>query len=280
MKVIIITSVSSASSLVGAHIEFDLSLEYVLVLEDSTTGATAALGAGIRVVKVSDPRIDEDSKRQATTCMNTLMNFKPELLEPPRFEDGPCVDTEKRYTGAALRLASQYGKQLTSELKLWVLGTPNTNTGRRVVEYHGLPITPDSFMEAKEPVCEEVLPIDELTPGADRIVRHLQANGIPMAVTTTSKRASFDLKMTRHQDLLTLFHHVVCSGGDPDVLVFENSPMGVEAALAAGMQVVMVSAPRVEEENPRHATVHLTSLLEFKPELFGLPSFPDSPKKK
>ncbi|XP_075559922.1 putative pseudouridine-5'-phosphatase [Dermacentor variabilis] len=181
------------------------------------------------------------------------------------------------YTGSAVRVASQYGKQLTSELKLWVLGTPDIDTARKIVEYRG----------------------------ADRIGRHLQAHGIPMGVTTISKRPSFDLKMTRHQHLLTLFHHVVCSGGDPEVnrgkpqldiflvaasrfdektlpekvLVFENSPMGVEAPLAAGMQVVMVAEPRVDVENARHATVHLTTLLESKPELFGVPSFPDSPNK-
>ncbi|XP_054930969.1 uncharacterized protein [Dermacentor andersoni] len=317
----------------------------VLVFEDSTMGVTAALAAGMQVVMVPDSRMDEDSKRRATTCINTLMDFKPELFGLPPFEDGPSagpshseikqaqkfatnrkvsvtsfkpvshvifnvdgllLDTEKLYTGAAEKVASQYGKKLTSELKRWVLGTPDTDTARRIVEKLGLPITPDGFMEAMEPICQKVLPTAELMPGADRIVRHLHANGIPMAVTTTSKRPSFDLKMTRHQDLLTLFHHVVCSGGEPDVnrgkpqpdiflvtasrfdkkalpekvLVFENSPMGVEAALAAGMQVVMVSAPRVDEENPRQATVHLTSLLEFKPELFGLPSFPDSPKKK
>ncbi|XP_075559924.1 putative pseudouridine-5'-phosphatase [Dermacentor variabilis] len=167
---------------------------------------------------VSDPRMDEDSKRQATTCMSTLINFKPELLELPRFEDGPCADIEKLYTGAAVRVASQYGKQLTPELKLWVLGTPDTDTARKIVEYHG----------------------------ADRIGRHLQAHGIPMGVTTISKCPSFDLKMTPHQHLLTLFHHVVCSGGDPEVLVLEYSSMGVEAALAAGMQVFMVAEPRVD----------------------------------
>ncbi|XP_070379276.1 pseudouridine-5'-phosphatase-like [Dermacentor albipictus] len=235
----------------------------------------------------------------------------PRLLQAVLRHDGYVPawviskDTKRLYTGAAERVASQYGKQLTSELKRWLLGTPDTDTALRVVEYLGLPITPDGFMEAMEPICEEVLPTAELMPGADRIARHLHAHGIPMAVTTISKRPSFELKITRHQDLLTLFHHMVCSGGDPGVnhgmpqpdiflvaasrfdkkalpekvLVFENSPMGVEAALTADMQVLMVAEHRVDEENPRHATLRLTSLLEFKPELFGLPSFPDSPKR-
>ncbi|XP_037572205.2 uncharacterized protein LOC119454312 [Dermacentor silvarum] len=315
--------------------------EKVLVFEDSVMGVTAALAAGMQVVMVPDPRMDEESKRRATTCINTLMDFKPEIFGLPPFGAGPSagpshsgikraqtrrkvpvpsfkpvshvifdldgllLDTEKLYMGAAETVVSQYGKKLTWELKRRVLSTPDADVARRIVEYLGLPLTPEGFVEAMERIYQEVLPSAELMPGADRIVRHLHVHGIPMAVATFSKRASFDLKMTRHQDLLALFHHVVCSSEDPEVnrskphpdifliaasrfdekilsekvLVFENSPMGVTAARAAGMQVVMVSDTRVDEENRRQATMCITSLLEFKPELFGLPSFQTSPPK-
>ncbi|KAH8036758.1 hypothetical protein HPB51_004771 [Rhipicephalus microplus] len=62
------------------------------------------------------------------------------------------------------------------------------------------------------------------------------------------------------------------------VLVFEDAPKGVTAALAAGMQVVLIPDPRMDEENRRRATLCIASLLDFKPEQFGLPPFEERPK--
>ncbi|XP_054930953.2 pseudouridine-5'-phosphatase-like [Dermacentor andersoni] len=135
-----------------------------------------------------------------------------------------------------------------------------------------------------------------------------------MAIATSSKPTSFELKTTKHRELVSLFHHVVMSGSNPEVkhgkphpdvflvaaskfdekpppekvLVFEDAPKGVTAALAAGMQVIMIPDARMDEENRRRATLCIASLLDFKPEQFGLPPFEDGtedgledgPKKK
>lgn len=58
-------------------------------------------------------------------------------------------------------------------------------------------------------------------------------------------------------------------------LVFEDAPNGVQAAISAGMQVVMVPEDYVPKEDREKATLVLKSLLEFKPEQFGLPPFSD-----
>lgn len=55
--------------------------------------------------------------------------------------------------------------------------------------------------------------------------------------------------------------------------MFEDAPNGATGAIAAGMQAVLVPSPEVPEEKTRHATLVLKSLMEFKPELFGLPAF-------
>lgn len=120
-----------------------------------------------------------------------------------------------------------------------------------------------------------------------------------MAVATSSTKESFELKTEIHQDFFSLFNHVVTGGTDPEVkngkpapdiflvaarrfpqkppprdcLVFEDAPNGVQAAISAGMQAVMVPDELVQPELCKLATVKLNSLEEMKPELFGLPSF-------
>lgn len=47
------------------------------------------------------------------------------------------------------------------------------------------------------------------------------------------------------------------------------------AAFSAGMQVVMVPNPHVSESQRKNATQVLDTLLDFKPEDFGMPAFDD-----
>ncbi|XP_077491110.1 putative pseudouridine-5'-phosphatase isoform X2 [Amblyomma americanum] len=324
------------------------SSEKVLVFEDSPMGVTAALAASMQVVMTPEPRVEDKDRRKATLCLDSLMEFKPELFGLPPFNDSPkksasqsgnkeetnCIragekkqelaasafkpvshiifdldgvilDTEKLYTAAAEQVTARYGHKFTWELKQRMMGTPDAVAARTLIDALGLPITPEEYMAAVDKIYEEIFPNAELMPGAEQLVRHLHAHGIPMAIATSSKPLSFGLKMSQYRELVDLFHHVVCSGGDPEVkrgkphpdifliaaskfegkppsekvLVVEDSPMGVTAALAAGMQVVMTPEPRVEEKDRRKATLCLDSLVDFKPELFGLPPLGSLPQQ-
>ncbi|KAL1480877.1 hypothetical protein MTO96_050676, partial [Rhipicephalus appendiculatus] len=198
--------------------------------------------------------------------------------------------TEKLYTKAVQTVADRYGKQYTWELKQRVMGIPGKDAARLVIDGLGLPLGTEEYLKEMDRLYAEMFPSAELMPGVERLVRHLKKHNVPMAIATSSKPSSFELKMTKHRDLVALFHHVVMSGGNPEVkhgkphpdvflvLVFEDAPKGVTAALAAGMQVIIIPDPRMDEENRRRATLCIASLLDFKPEQFGLPPFEDGPE--
>ncbi|KAK8756131.1 hypothetical protein V5799_001166 [Amblyomma americanum] len=141
------------------------------------------------------------------------------------------------------------------------MGTTGVDSARTVIQALGLPLSVEDYLADLGRIYAEKYPHVDLVPA------------------TSSKRVSFMVKTARHRELLALFHHVVCSGENPEVLVFEDAPKGVTAGLAAGMQVVMVPDPRMDQENRRRATLCIESMADFKPELFGMPPFKDSATK-
>ena len=84
-----------------------------------------------------------------------------------------------------------------------------------------------------------------------------------------------DLSQSKpHPEIFTLCAARFPAAPDPSqCLVFEDAPNGVEAGLAAGMQVVMVPDHKVTKEFRLAATQVLDTLEHFQPEDFGLPPF-------
>lgn len=133
--------------------------------------------------------------------------------------------------------------------------------------------------------------------GAERLVRYFSRSNIPIAVATSSQMEAVAVKTSRHQEIMKLFHHLVSAASDPEVkhgkpkpdvfqvcakrfpdkpkpanvLVFEDSPNGITAAVAAGMQNIIVPDKLTDPTKYTHAMLVLNSLQDFEPELFGLP---------
>lgn len=214
--------------------------------------------------------------------------------------DGLLLDTESIYTVAQQAVLKDFGRDFTFELKAKMMGKKALDAARVCVEELGLQdqLTPEEFLEKREAVLDELFPTAAAMPGAERLVRHLHAAGVPIAVATSSHSRHFELKTQRHADLFALFDHVItgdmvangkpapeiflkaAAAFPPDrapaapsaCLVFEDAPVGVAAAVAAGMPAVLVPDPRLDVKSVAGAAAVLRSLEDFVPEQWGLPA--------
>lgn len=228
--------------------------------------------------------------------------------------DGLLIDSEAIYTLVTNEILAPYGAEMTWEIKAGLMGK-NEQTATEHLFAHLPPIalTPAEYLSRRRALQDARWPAVPLLPGAARLVQHLAAHGVPMAIATGSNRREFALKTAHLHD--EVFRHfegkVVCaddacmqgrrSKPAPDVfleaaklldiadvgqktgLVFEDAIPGVQAAAAAGMHVVWVPDPHLQQVAASAAaptvpagTRRLKSLEDFVPEEYGLPPFPQT----
>ncbi|XWS52204.1 hypothetical protein CRYUN_Cryun11dG0046900 [Craigia yunnanensis] len=219
--------------------------------------------------------------------------------------DGLLLDTEKFYTEVQEIILARFNKTFDWSLKAKMMGKKAIEAARVFVEETGISdsLSAEDFLVERETMLKSLFPTSELMPGAGRLIEHLHAKGVPICLATDvccrSNRRHFELKTQRHGELFKLMHHIVL-GDDPEVkegkpspdvflaaarrfeggpidsqniLVFEDAPAGALAGKNAGMSVVMVPDPRLDSSHHSIADQVLSSLSDFNPSEWGLPSF-------
>lgn len=213
--------------------------------------------------------------------------------------DGLLLDTEFIYEKSIREICRSFEKDYPFDVRMKVMGTTEQNTAATVIREVVLPITVEEFLLKLDDLVRVEFTRLNLMKGAERLLRHLHNNNIPFCLATSSGKEMAEIKMSSHSELFKLFTHYVMGSTDPEVkqgkpapdifliaasrfkdqpdpskcLVFEDSPNGVKAAIAAGMQAVMVPDEITPDEKRTEATIVLESLENFQPERFGLPPF-------
>ncbi|MDA0815060.1 MAG: HAD-IA family hydrolase [Chloroflexi bacterium] len=207
--------------------------------------------------------------------------------------DGTLLNTEPLYARVTDDIFTRFGMRLTEEVRQLMMGRPTPVAVPLMLEHTGLPMTADEFIDARDSELHRLFRDVEAMPGAERLTRHLHAHRIPQAIATSSSRASFEAKQTRHREWFNVFDAIVLgeevpeSKPAPDIfieaarrlgavpatcLVFEDAAAGIAAALAAGMHVIGVPE-RGHEERVQGAHAIIDGLAAFDPEEWGLPAY-------
>ena len=195
-----------------------------------------------------------------------MLNTKPAALI---FDmDGTLLDTEPLYTDATQKVLDPYGATYTMALKQQCIGGDSHKSAEIVINAFNLPLTTDEFLAARENFLIELFPHAPEMPGAQAFIEALVRKGIALGLATSSHRHLVDVKFSQ-RDWSKHFDTIVCGDdldlerGKPapdifllcakrlgvaakDCIAFEDSPNGVTAATAAGMQVIAINSPYVE----------------------------------
>ena len=208
--------------------------------------------------------------------------------------DGLLLDTEGIYSEVTQIIAARYGRTYGWDIKQQIIGRGARDLAAILIKALELPLTVDEFLLVREPLLSERFPKAQGMPGAEALVRHLQAHKIPIAVGTSSSRDSLAHKTTLHREWFELFDTIV-TADDPEVgaakpapdifltaarrlgvapedcLVFEDSPFGVTAAKAANMAAIAVPDEAMADSKYHHADQILRQLADVDLAAYGLP---------
>ena len=222
--------------------------------------------------------------------MDNRLNPRPDLVI---FDmDGLILDSEQLFMEQERIVGRQYGYDMTPENYITTIGTAGDTlrkilTGLYGEDYPMEKISRES-RERVDRIIEEQGP--PVKPGIGELMEGLHRNGIPFCICTSTDTAT----ATHYMDMAGFLPYLqFLIGGeqtkkskpDPDIflqacrragvppencLVIEDSPNGIRAALAAGMQVIAIpDLVPVPEELKDRVTAEVVSAEQI-PELMEL----------
>ncbi|KAI5661845.1 hypothetical protein M9H77_21168 [Catharanthus roseus] len=210
--------------------------------------------------------------------------------------DGTLLNTEQATKDILKVFLGRYGLVPDAVKERKRLGMTQKESVNSIIKDYDLPLTPDQFIQNIMPLYEGMWLKATALPGANRLLEHLYKYKVPFALASNALRKNIDVKISQQKGWKERFSVIIGSdevkAGKPapdmfleaakrmgvnpaDCLVIEDSLVGVKAGKAAGMNVTAVPSIPIEIDAYSIADSVIHSLLEFQPELWGLPPFGD-----
>ncbi|WP_083753096.1 HAD family hydrolase [Actinosynnema sp. ALI-1.44] len=180
--------------------------------------------------------------------------------------DGTLIDSEKLWDVGLHELAIQLGGELSQQTRDSVVGSNMDNTMLVIFTSLGVEPDPAAMDKAAQWLTErtaELFRIDlPWRPGAREALESLYEHGVPMALVTSTERTLTEVALDsigRHFFAATVCGDEVGGRNKPDpapylmaadllgvsagqCVAVEDSPMGMQSAVAAGCTVLVVPA--------------------------------------
>jgi HAD superfamily hydrolase (TIGR01509 family) len=210
--------------------------------------------------------------------------------------DGLLLDTESLHERVNSEVVNRYGKTFNTKTKMAIAGRPTLDSAKILVELLQLPLTAEEYLVERNQLLYPLYSTAQILPGTVELVQHLAEHHIPQAIASSSSRHNFAMKTVNHQEWLKLFE-ITTLGDDPAIkqgkpapdifllaakrlkanpeqcLVFEDSVAGMEAAIAAGMSVVVIPDAVFDRQLFTAADQVLDSMMDFNPQDWNLPGY-------
>jgi HAD superfamily hydrolase (TIGR01509 family) len=207
------------------------------------------------------------------------------MIEAVIFDmDGLMIDSERFHFDCIVALAARYGKRVEEEWFEYTIGMDNIECAEFVMNQTGLHLTTEAYLDELYDIINELLPDNCVpNPGLFDLIDQLVAMDIRLGVASNSHKTYVESALS----ILGIKDRFACVFTANDVqnakpapeiylaasdylqvkpekcLALEDSPLGMTAALQAGMSCAVVPNPHVDAAGFSDATYIFPSLIEL-----------------
>lgn len=121
--------------------------------------------------------------------------------------------------GVARAVVESHGHTLTNEVVKAGIGRRPLDAWQATVDILGMDRSAQELYDQAEPLLTGRWHEAPLLPGAARLLAHLRAHGVPMALATSTPRATLERKLSNKAALREAFGDRICCGDEVCVCV-------------------------------------------------------------
>jgi len=138
------------------------------------------------------------------------------------------IDSERVYTEVTNDILKQYDEkyEMTWDMKAGLMGKPERQAAEHLLSFFpGIPLAISDYLTQRDIEQEKKWPTVALLPGVRRLVLHLKAHNIPIAIATGSWRRNFTMKTAHLGEVFNCFEgRVVCADDAKYVMKGKPAP--------------------------------------------------------